>query len=135
MEQLSATAIYHDGKNNVQVNFKGSKLKVISSFNAEMKQRNVEWAHLFEEKSGDKICSYPASEQEADKEVKQVVIEIGSEELTSLPSVQLIVFSDPIEALKMSRSLLEQSTFALEKGNGENCRIRIPTFGKCFLSD
>lgn len=55
---IKATALYHDGKNNVQVNYSGESSKVYLNFKNEMDNRNVVWAHLFTEGNGQLLLSY-----------------------------------------------------------------------------
>lgn len=52
---IKATAIYNDGKNNYQVNYHGSKSKVISNFKADMESRNTVWGRLFDVDTADCI--------------------------------------------------------------------------------
>lgn len=55
---MKATALYHDGKNNVQVNYSGLASKVLLQFKADMENRNVKWAHIFNEGNGKLLHSY-----------------------------------------------------------------------------
>jgi len=58
VEEMRYTSILHCHNINYQSNFKGSKVKVIIEFMEECNRKDVEWAKLFSEKTGELIKHY-----------------------------------------------------------------------------
>jgi hypothetical protein len=83
---MSATAIYHDGRNNFQVNYGGDAKQVQTRFNEEMTSRNVVWARLFVEKTGEPLAVYHAKVKTppSKEDRKQIVNIINAYDALSL---------------------------------------------------
>lgn len=52
------TCIYNNGRNNIQLNFLGTKEKAIESFQEDMKRTKAVWGHLFDVRNGNLVSSY-----------------------------------------------------------------------------
>lgn len=61
-EPCRATALYHDGKNNFQVNYGGSVERIKESFIDEMTRRKAIWATLHRESDGALIDTFKLSD-------------------------------------------------------------------------
>jgi hypothetical protein len=55
---MIATALYHDGRNNYQVNYAGLREQAIKSFMEDMQKRNAVWGKLFVTVNGEELASY-----------------------------------------------------------------------------
>lgn len=131
---MIATAICHDGRNSYQINYGNTISSAKNSFQEDMRRRSCRWGKLILIESGEMIDTYPLkeAEQEVQADEKKLVIKVGNNESSTLPNLQKIVFSDPMDALQASHVLLAKSRDVLEGKSNKD--IVLETSGcSCIL--